>query len=172
MSVAPDANAGAAYLPERRRQAECLTGIVSDDEYAPSPTGWVARQVAHIEAAGDTAAVSMLGGSVVLLTMRGARTGAVRKVPLMRVERGGRYAAIASLGGSPRDPKWVANLRAHPQVEVMDGTRRASMMARELDGAERQQWWGYAVQVFPGYADYQPRTERVFPIFLLEPRQE
>jgi deazaflavin-dependent oxidoreductase (nitroreductase family) len=140
-------------------------------DYSPSPTEWVARQVAQIEAAGDTAAVSMLGGSVVLVTMRGARTGAVRKVPLMRVERGGRYAAIASLGGSPRDPQWVANLRADPQVEVMDGTRRAPMRAREIDGDERQQWWAYAVQVFPDYADYQPRTERVFPIFLLEPRQ-
>jgi deazaflavin-dependent oxidoreductase (nitroreductase family) len=139
-------------------------------EYQPSSAGWVRRHVDRILAAGDSGAVRIKGRPVILLTMVGRSSGGVRKVPVMRVEHQGRYAAVGSLGGSPRSPRWVANLRANPDAEVLDGTQIVPVRARELDGAERQDWWVRAVDAFPDYADYQVRTERTLPIFLLEPR--
>lgn len=141
-----------------------------EGEYQPSSAAWVRRQVDRIVAAGDSAAVTIQGRPLVLLTMIGSSSGKVRKVPVMRVEHQGRYAAVASLGGAPRNPRWVANLRAHPDIDVLDGTQTVPVRARELDGAERQDWWVRAVDAFPEYANYQVRTERILPIFLLEPR--
>lgn len=138
-------------------------------EYTPSPTQWVRHQVEAIEAAGDTAAVHIDHRPVVLVTMLGARSGTVRKVPLMRVEHDGVYAAVASKGGGPQDPQWVANLRANPDVELMDGTRSWPARARALAGSEREQWWQRAVAAFPDYAAYQQRTDRQIPVFVLEP---
>ncbi|HRW17939.1 MAG TPA: nitroreductase family deazaflavin-dependent oxidoreductase [Dermatophilaceae bacterium] len=142
----------------------------AEDAYVPSASAWVRDQVAAVEAAGDTAAVSVGGRSVVVVTIRGRRSGKLRKVPVMRVEHDGRYAAVASLGGAPQDPVWADNLRAHPDVELQDGRDIRSMRSRELDGEERHVWWLRAVEAFPDYAAYQVRTERVIPIFLLEPR--
>ena len=138
--------------------------------YAPSPSGWVRNQVEAIEAAGDTSVVGVGGGRVILMTMVGHSSGLVRKVPVMRVEEDGRYAAFGSLGGAPKDPAWVANLRANPDIEVMDGTVRTPMRAREVFGAERRLWWDRGVAVFPDYTAYQARTTRVIPGFVLEPR--
>ena len=101
--------------------------------------------------------------------MLGARSGKVRKVPLMRVEHDGRYAAVASKGGAPEHPTWYANLVANPVIDLMDGTRTTPMRARELSGEERDQWWVRAVAAYPPYADYQARTERTIPLFVLEP---
>ena len=144
---------------------------MSDANYLPSASRWVRDQVSAIERAGDTRAVDMGGMRVVLITIRGRVSGRLRKVPLMRVEHQGRYAAIASLGGAPKDPQWAGNLRAHPDVEVQDGRDVTPMLAREVtDPAERAQWWDRAVAAFPDYAAYQQRTTRVIPIFLLEPR--
>ena len=144
---------------------------MSDANYLPSASRWVRDQVSAIERAGDTRAVDMGGMRVVLITIRGRVSGRLRKVPLMRVEHQGRYAAIASLGGAPKDPQWAGNLRAHPDVEVQDGRDVTPMLAREVtDPAERTQWWDRAVAAFPDYAAYQQRTTRVIPIFLLEPR--
>ncbi|GAA4406608.1 nitroreductase family deazaflavin-dependent oxidoreductase [Fodinibacter luteus] len=146
---------------------------MSDDrettEYLPSPTEWVRRQVETIEATGDTRSVHIMNRPVVMLTMRGARTGAVRKVPLMRVEHDGVYAAVASKGGAPQHPQWYANLRANPQVTVQDGTRSWSAVARELTGDERAAWWERCVAAYPPYAQYQTRTDRLIPVLLLEP---
>lgn len=139
-------------------------------EYGPSPTSWVRDQVATIEAAGDTGAVSIHGLSVMLLTMRGRSTGLVRKVPLVRVEEGGRYAAVGSRGGAPTDPKWVANLRADPDILLQDGTVVLPVRARELLGSEREEWWQRCVAVFGDFAAYQTKTSRIFPMFVLEPR--
>ena len=139
-------------------------------QYAPSAERWVRDQVEAIEAAGDTAAVGIEGRSVVLLTMLGASSGLVRKVPLMRVEHDGVYAAVGSKGGAPDDPRWVANLLAHPDIDLMDGTRSWPVRARLIEGAERELWWPRAVAAFPNYADYQRRTARQIPLFLLEPR--
>ena len=140
-------------------------------EYEPSPTKWVRDQVAEYEASGGTRGTTLreTGLPVVIVTNLGARSGKLRKTPLMRVEHEGRYAAIASQGGAPTHPAWYENLRAHPQVEVQDGPQKQDMSARELSGAEREQWWDRAVAAFPNYADYQRKTEREIPVLLLEP---
>jgi deazaflavin-dependent oxidoreductase (nitroreductase family) len=143
---------------------------MTTDEYVPSPTGWVRKQVEKIEATGTTRSVDIMGMQVVLLTMRGARTGAVRKVPLMRVEHDGVYAAVASLGGAPKHPVWYHNLKADPDLELQDGTETFPMRARELDADERAEWWPRCVAAYPPYADYQKKTDRVIPVFVLEPR--
>lgn len=106
---------------------------------------------------------------VVILTTVGAKSGKLRKIPLMRVEHDGRYAVVASLGGAPKHPVWYYNLLANPQVELQDGPVRSDMTARELSGEERAQWWERAVGAFPDYAGYQEGTERVIPVFVLEP---
>jgi deazaflavin-dependent oxidoreductase (nitroreductase family) len=142
----------------------------TDADYAPSPSKWVRDQVEQIEAAGDTRVVQVEDRPVVLLTMRGAKTGKIRKVPLMRVEHEGRYLAVASRGGAPQHPKWYANLLANPEIELQDGTTSMPMRARELEGQERYEWWVRAVEAFPPYAEYQVRTQRQIPIFILEPR--
>ena len=138
--------------------------------YMTEKTGWVARQLARIDEAGDAAVVSVQGRPVVVVTMRGARSGQLRRVPLMRVEHEGTYLAVASKGGSPKDPVWVRNLRADGEVLVQDGTDQHVRRARMLeDGAERDTWWTRAVEAFPSYADYQEKTERLIPVFVLEP---
>lgn len=142
-----------------------------DGEYEPSPTTWVREQVEEYESSGGTRGTTLreTGLPVVIVTNLGARSGKLRKTPLMRVEHEGRYAAIASQGGAPTHPAWYENLRAHPQVEVQDGPRKQDMSVRELSGAEREQWWERAVAAFPNYADYQRKTEREIPVLLLEP---
>jgi deazaflavin-dependent oxidoreductase (nitroreductase family) len=106
---------------------------------------------------------------VVIVTNRGVRSGKLRKTPLMRVEHDGRYLAVGSQGGAPKHPGWVHNLRADPHVQVQDGPDKTDMVARELSGDERSEWWERAVSVFPPYADYQQRTDREIPVFILEP---
>lgn len=141
-------------------------------QYVPSPTRWVRGQVDLIDAAGDTSVVDIMGLPVVLLTMIGASSGAIRKVPLMRVEHEGAYLAVASKGGDATNPQWYANLKANPDITLQDGTQVMSMRARELAGEERATWWERAVAAFPTYAGYQRKTERVIPILLLEPVPE
>ena len=148
--------------------ARARRGVTSVDDYLPSPSDWVRHQVERIAETGTTASVDILGRPVVLVTMRGARTGAVRKVPLMRVERDGVYAAVASQGGRPDHPQWYHNLRAHPEVELQDGTETFPARARELGREERDEWWPVCVAAFPPYAEYQEKTDRVIPVFLLE----
>ena len=142
-----------------------------DAEYEPSPRRWVRDQVELYEGSGGTDGTTLLdtGLPVVIVTNLGARTGKVRKTPLMRVEHEGRYAAVASMGGAPKNPVWYYNLRANPRVEVQDGPVRAEMVAREVSGAERDQWWKRAVAAYPPYAEYQTKTERLIPVFVLEP---
>ena len=110
----------------------------------------------------------MRGMPVVILTSVGARTGKIRKTPLMRVEHDGEYAVVASQGGAPTHPVWFHNLVVHPQVELQDGPGRWLMTARELTGNERAVWWQRSVEAFPDYADYQRKTERQIPVFVLE----
>lgn len=140
-------------------------------EYEPSPEQWVRDQVERYEASGGTEALTLrdTGLPVIILTSLGARSGKVRKNPLMRVEHDGAYAAVASQGGAPTHPTWYHNLKAHPLVELQDGPTRQDMTARELDGDEYALWWGRAVAAFPNYADYQQKTDRRIPVFLLEP---
>jgi F420H(2)-dependent quinone reductase len=142
-----------------------------EGDYEPSTRAWVRDQVELYESSGGTQGTTLrdTGLPVVIITNRGARTGAVRKTPVMRVEHGGRYAAIASQGGAPAHPFWYYNLRAHPRVEVQDGPRKQDMTAREISGEERAQWWDRAVAAYPPYAEYQQKTSRLIPVFVLEP---
>ncbi len=145
-----------------------------EGEYAPSPRSWVRDQVELFEGSGGTAGTTLLdtGLPVVIVTNVGAKTGKVRKTPLMRVEHAGRYAVVASMGGAPKNPVWYYNLRANPRVELQDGPKRQEMIARELTGAERADWWQRAVAAYPPYAEYQTKTTRQIPVFVLEPADD
>jgi F420H(2)-dependent quinone reductase len=138
-------------------------------EYAPSPARWVRDQVELYEGSGGTEGTTMRGMPVIIVTTRGVRSGKVRKVPLMRVEHNGEYAAVASQGGAPTNPRWYSNLVADPHVKVRDGTLVRAMTARELAGEEKAIWWRRCVAAFPDYANYQVKTDREIPVFLLTP---
>lgn len=138
-------------------------------DYAPSPSDHAREQAERFEATGGQEANTLRGVPIIVLTSVGARTGRLRKTPLMRVEHDGRYAVVASMGGAPKHPVWYHNLVAHPRVELQDGPVRRDYDARELAGEERAQWWARAVAVWPDYDQYQARTERLIPVFLLEP---
>ncbi|MFE0416160.1 nitroreductase family deazaflavin-dependent oxidoreductase [Streptomyces tendae] len=144
-----------------------------DGEYEPSPTQWVREQVERYESSGGTEGTTLrdTGLPVIVLTTRGARSGKLRKTPLMRVEHEGRYAAVASLGGAPKHPVWYFNVTADPRVELQDGPVKQDMTAREVTGAEKAEWWERAVAAFPPYADYQEKTDREIPVFVLEPSE-
>ena len=147
-----------------------LLGMTIDGEYAPSPAQWVREQVETIEATGTTRSVHIQNRPVVMLTMRGATSGSVRKVPVMRVEHDGEYVAVASKGGAPEHPQWFHNLLAHPDIEIQDDREAWPARVRLIGGEERAQWWERAVAAYPSYADYQAKTEREIPLFLIERR--
>ena len=138
--------------------------------YAPSQQQWVRDQVAEFEASEGARANTLrdTGDPIVVITSVGRKSGALRKNPLMRVERGGKYLAVASIGGGPTNPEWYHNFLAHPEVELQDGAERHTYAARLLSGPERAEWWDYAVETWATYAEYQKRTEREIPVFLLE----
>lgn len=140
-----------------------------EGDYEPSPTTWVREQVELIESSGGTQGTTMRGMPVILLTTRGAKSGKLRKTPLMRVEHDGQYAVVASLGGAPKHPVWYYNVLADPEVELRDGTVRQDMTAREITGEEKALWWSRAVEAFPDYAEYQTKTDREIPVFVLSP---
>jgi F420H(2)-dependent quinone reductase len=142
-------------------------------EYVPSPWEWVRNQVEEYEASGGTRANTLLdtGLPIIVLTTKGARSGSVRKTPLMRVEHDGQYALVASMGGAPRHPVWYHNLRAHPDdVLVQDGPEPFGVVVGELDGDERAEWWRRAVVAYPPYEEYQAKTDRRIPVLLASPR--
>jgi deazaflavin-dependent oxidoreductase (nitroreductase family) len=146
-------------------------GMPIEGDYEPSPAAWVRDQVEEYESSGGMRGTTLreTGLPVVVITNRGARSGKVRKTPLMRVEHDGRYAAVASQGGAPAHPFWYYNFRAYPQVELQDGPAKGEFVAREVTGDERAEWWKRAVAAFPPYAEYQERTSREIPVFVLEP---
>jgi F420H(2)-dependent quinone reductase len=139
-----------------------------EGEYEPSAAGWVRKQVEEYEGSGGTRGTTLRGLPVIILTNRGAVSGKIRKTPLMRVEHDGRYAVVASQGGAPTNPRWFYNLVADPHVELQDGPVTIDMTARQLSGDERATWWERAVAAYPDYADYQKRTDREIPVFVLE----
>lgn len=139
-------------------------------EYAPSPSTWVRDQVEQYEKSNGASGSELSGMPVVIVTTVGRKSGKLRKTPLMRVEHDGSYAAVASLGGAPTHPVWYCNIRALPDVEVRDKDRVGDFVAREVTGAERDLWWDRAVAVYPDYRDYQEKTERTIPVFVLDPR--
>jgi F420H(2)-dependent quinone reductase len=143
-------------------------------EYVASPSDWVREQVEAFEASNGTAANTLRGSEdpIVVITNRGAKSGHIRKTPVMRVEKDGRYLAVASKGGGPEDPLWTNNLRVHPDVELQDGPSKGRYTARELSGAEYDEWYAEAERQWATYTEYKKRAsgyDRVIPIFLLEP---
>lgn len=140
-------------------------------DYEPSPEQWVRDQVEAYESSGGARGNTLLdtGMPVVIVTSVGARSGKLRKTPLMRVEHDGSYALVASKGGAPSHPTWFHNLVADPHIELQDGPAPRAMTVRLLEGEEKATWWDRAVAAYPPYADYQERTDRAIPVFLAEP---
>ena len=138
-------------------------------EYVPSAAGWVRDQVEAYERSGGREANTLrdTGLPVIIVTMRGAKSGDVRKIALMRVEHNGEYALVASYGGSPKHPVWYYNLEAYPdEVAIQDGPEPFPVTVRQVSGDERAAWWERAVAAFPPYADYQRKTDREIPVFV------
>jgi len=136
-------------------------------EYAPSTSAWARDQAEAYEKSGGAQSGDMRGMSIIVLTSIGAKTGLLRKTALMRVEHEGQYAVVGSLGGAPKNPVWVYNLRKDPRVELQDGPEKHDYLAHEAQGEEREIWWERSVAAFPNYAEYQRKTERVIPVFIL-----
>lgn len=140
-----------------------------EGEYEPSPWEPVAQQVADYERTGGEEGKEWMGAEAIILTTKGAKTGKLRKTPLIRVTDGTRYAVVGSMGGAPNDPSWVHNLRAHPEAELQDGPDRREYAVREVTGDEKAEWWARAVEAWPDYDEYQASTDRVIPVFVLDP---
>ncbi len=143
-------------------------GMAITGEYVPSPSEFVANHVETYEASGGTEGTTMRDKPVIILTTVGAKSGKVRKIPLMRVEHDGAYAVVASMGGAPQHPVWFHNIVANPRVELQDGPEKHTYVAREVTGDEKAVWWERAVEAWPDYADYQRKTDREIPVFVLE----
>ena len=141
-------------------------------EYEPSATQWARDQVDLYERSGGTEGTELQGKPVIVLTSVGAKSGKIRKTPLMRVEHDGEYAVVASMGGAPTHPVWYHNLVANPHVELQDGPVKKDYLAREVHGAEREIWWQRAVAAWPDYAEYQKKTTRMLPVFVLTPEDQ
>ena len=142
---------------------------MNEDDYAPSPWDWVRNQVETYERSGGREGTTLLdtGMPVVVVTHRGNKTGKLRKSPVMRVAHEGRYAIVGSMGGAPKHPVWVHNLRARPdEVRIQDGAETFDVTVRELEGEERAEWWERAVAAYPPYEEYQAKTSRRIPVFL------
>ena len=141
-------------------------------DYEPSTSEWSRKQAERYETTNGEEGGELQGKPVIVLTSVGARTGKLRKTPLMRVEHEGNYAVIASLGGAPKNPVWYHNLKKNPHVELQDGATRRDYMAREVTGEEKDVWWDRAVEAWPDYAKYQSKTDRQIPVFELAPTGE
>jgi deazaflavin-dependent oxidoreductase (nitroreductase family) len=155
--------------PGRHGVARRIAAMPIEGEYEPSAWGWVANQVDLYESSGGTKGVTIQGVPCVVITMRGRRTGKVRKAGVMRVEHEGTYAAVASKGGADHHPGWYLNLLADPDVTVQDGPVVHALRAREVEGDEKAAWWARAVEVWPDYDEYQRNTDRAIPVIVLEP---
>lgn len=136
--------------------------------YAPSTSDWARTQAEQYEATDGAEGGELRGMPVIVLTTVGAKSGMLRKTALMRVERDGVYAVVASLGGAPKHPVWYFNIVAQPHVELQDGPVKRDYLAREVIGDEKAEWWVRAVAAYPPYADYQEKTDREIPVFVLE----
>jgi F420H(2)-dependent quinone reductase len=138
-------------------------------DYEPGTSAWSRKQGELYESTNGRQGGELRGRPIILITSLGAKTGKLRKTPLMRVEHEGTYAVVASLGGAPRNPVWYYNLKKNPHVELQDGATKRDYTARELNGDEKRVWWERAVDAYPDYANYQKKTERQIPVFVLEP---
>jgi deazaflavin-dependent oxidoreductase (nitroreductase family) len=137
-------------------------------EYAPSTSTWAREQAELYERTNGVEGNDLRGRPIIVLTTLGAKSGMLRKTALMRVEQEGAYAVIASMGGAPQNPVWHHNLSAHPLCELHDMSSKRDYRARLVEGDERTAWWARACAVWPDYADYQQKTERQIPVWVLE----
>ena len=144
--------------------------MATESDYAPSPRDYVRDTVEQYETSGGTEANTLNGRPIIILTTTGAKTGKIRKTPLMRVEHEGSYAVVASMGGAPQHPVWYHNVVAHPEVELQDGPTKKRYLAHEAGGEEKKEWWARATEVWPDYDTYQSKTDRQIPLFVLTPR--
>jgi deazaflavin-dependent oxidoreductase (nitroreductase family) len=140
-------------------------------QYEPGTSAWSRAQVELYEATNGEKGGDLRGRPVIVLTSVGAKTGKLRKTALMRVEHESVYAVVASLGGAPKNPVWYYNLKANPHVELQDGATKRDYMAREVTGDEKAMWWQRAIETWPDYANYQTKTDRQIPVFVLEPME-
>jgi F420H(2)-dependent quinone reductase len=138
-------------------------------EYEPSTSDWARENAEKYVESGGTDGTELQGKPVILLSTIGAKTGKIRRTPLMRVEHDGEYAVVASLGGAPKNPVWYHNVKAHPRVELQDGPVTRDYEAREVFDDEKAAWWERAVEAWPDYAEYQTKTDRQIPVFVLTP---
>ncbi len=138
-------------------------------DYEPSTSDWARENAEKYMESGGADGTELQGKPVILLTTIGAKTGKIRKTPLMRVEHDGEYAVVASLGGAPKNPVWYYNIKAHPHVELQDGRVTKDYEAREVVGDDKAAWWERAVAAWPDYANYQKKTDRQIPVFVLTP---
>ena len=141
-------------------------------EYIPSTRDWVREQVERYEGSNGAEANTLrdTGMPVIIVTNRGNKTGAVRKTPLMRVKDGDNYVLVGSMGGAPKNPVWVYNLRADGDVQIRDKADVYDMAVSEVfDDAERARLWALAVEAYPPYEEYQQRTSRKIPVFIAQP---
>jgi len=138
-------------------------------EYEPSTSDWARENAEKYMESGGTEGTELKGRPVILLTTVGAKSGKIRKTPLMRVEHDGEYAVVASLGGAPKHPVWYFNIKKNPRVELQDGTVTKEYDSREVLGDEKAVWWERAVEAWPDYAEYQSKTDRQIPVFVLTP---
>jgi len=138
-------------------------------EYLPSTSEWARQQAETFEATGGKESADMRGVPIIVLTTVGAKTGGLRKTALMRVEHDGKYAVVASKGGAPEHPAWFYNLVKNPRVALQDGDVKKEYDAHQAEGTEREEWWGYATEVWPDYDEYQKKTDRRIELFVLEP---
>ena len=144
-----------------------MTGL--QGEYEPSPSRWVQEQVETYERSKGRQGNTLMdtGLAVIIVTMRGNKTGKVRKIALMRVEHDSEYALVASKGGAPEHPVWYHNLVANPhEVTIQDGPEPFPVSVREVSGDERAAWWARAVAAYPPYDEYQAKTDRHIPVLV------
>jgi deazaflavin-dependent oxidoreductase (nitroreductase family) len=142
-----------------------------EGEYVPSKAQWVRDQVAKYEETDGREANTLPNTDypIVVITSRGAKSGNLRKNPVMRVERDGTYVAIASKGGADEHPEWFHNFVEHPEVDVQDGAVKKTYRAEIVEGEERADLWQLSVDTWPTYAEYQKKTDRQIPVFKLTP---
>lgn len=146
-----------------------LAGMPLTGDYEPSTLDWARENAEKYMASGGTEGTELQGKPVILLTTIGAKTGKIRKTPLMRIEHSDEYAIVASLGGAAKNPVWYHNIKKNPRVELQDRTATGDYDAREVFGEQKATWWERAVQAWPDYAKYQTKTDRQIPVFVLTP---
>ena len=145
---------------------------MTDRDYLPPTIDWVRKQVEVCEGTNGEKGSTLMDSGLpcIIVTHVGNKTGGIRKIPLMRVKVDNSYVLIGSMGGQPKNPVWVYNLRANPDVQIRDKHEVTEMKVREVrDESERKSLWEASVEAYPPYEEYQAKTDRVIPVFIAEP---